>query len=286
MICVPWLLFYTIYLLILFFIEYLRKAARILTSITFAKWRILYFPVWVVIGLPYMLFLAIQDLGLVFRRVTDFQDTNEPDLYTIRLSQHELTSLNTIFNNIYKLATIYVERGVLHVNLKEMVYELGRLYSEQFSKEESQEDKDDTDSECSQREKSHKRHLHFNRNAYMFHRKYNTKNISIYSTVLQKFVTFDEKGANQDIDLPFLIEKIKNNLEESRVLSLVSFHKGHLESARRTILSEEKVETKQEFAEIKEMITELQFGMQQLFRGMTKMQGQKSNISSSSTSQI
>ena len=289
MVCLPWLVFFTFYLLVMTLMEYCRKAARIITSVRLSVWRTLYLPIWAIIGLPYLLILSLQDFCLVLHKVTDFQDTDDPELYTIRLSQEELSTLTSVFMKIYKLGLNYIDKEMYVVNIKEMVYELGRLYTQDFEirKDQTQSDEEsESEDEEGHERKKERRENHFNRNAYMFRRKYNTNHVGIFSTILQKFISFDETGTNQDIDIPFLLDKIKNNLEESRVLSLVSFHKAHLEGARRAMLSEEKVETKHELAEMKEMMIDLQTGMQQLFKGIARLEAKMSQNNSSGTSPL
>ena len=152
------------------------------------------------------------------------------------------------------------------------MYELSRNYHLDIVRTKDQAVEAHSDSDTDSENAS--LNIHFNRHKYMFDRKYNPENLIIYSTILQKFISCEDKPSCQadDIDLNFLLAKMKDNINPDKIHIIVAFDKASLEAARKVMLGDEENEVKNDIAEVKTKIDNLATEMISMARSLSRIE--------------
>ena len=284
---IPWLVFYTLYLLWIIIIRYLQTIGKICGQLTKSISYVFHLVGWIVLGVPFLLRLFIYDLIMIIKRILDFRDSEESELYMINLGESQRRELLKIFENIYEVATtLKNERKLNFISLPDMLFEISRVHSRKKKKEEETDNQSESSSEEDDTNKVP--NSIFNRNKYHFEKKYNTTSLSIYNIILSRFSEVDDNceiGQNrEEIDLNFLIDKFKPNLKIERIHYLVGFEKAKLEDARNEIIKEE-AEVIGEIAQLNSRMELMNKDIQSLAKLMIKLDSKFSKFAGGGSNQ-
>lgn len=268
---VPWLLYYLVYLLLAAVYRYAKYCLKSLAAVLTRPASALFFCVWVVVGPFFLLKLMVSDLCFLCKVILNFRDTTEEDdLYSIVLTAEEKERLVAAFQHISNVANhLLVKRKLQVVNLGELIYEISRTYPEEFSSSKEKKNDEEVGGEADGGQFDSADSVYFNKNKYLFDRKYNAQGTQLYNMLLKKFVSFEETGAvgamvSHEIDLKFVAEKCKNNVNPENIHILVAFEKSSLEQARKQMQTSDEGEMKAEINIIKEQVAQLTQSMSTL----------------------
>jgi hypothetical protein len=262
---IPWIIIYSVYLLWIAMLRFLNTLKLIVSQIPNSLMNVLHFVVWLAVGIPFLLKLWCHDVLLAMRRMTDFRNSSEAELYKISLDDEYRNNLLKVYRNIFEVAkTLKEKRKLAVISLRDMLFELSRGKLQDLHQggelkrdpiEELQRQETDFDEEHT------RSNAIFNKNKYHFERKYWPNSISIYTTILQRFCSSEEKFAKgkgrEEVDLGTLIEKLKPNLKPEQVHLLIAYDKPKLEQAWKDIFHEEETEIKSEISTINQKLDTL-----------------------------
>ena len=275
---VPWLILYTIYLLLIVCLRYLQGISKICSQIPSSVWNIWYLFVWILVGVPFLVKLCLMDIHLTMQRMLDFRDSTESELYTINLDTEYRKELLVVFQKIFQVANKLFSEKRKSISLKDMLFEVGSAYPKQFSTEDA-----NLNNMTDEDEVKGGTNAIFNKNKYHFERKYNTSNVSVFTTILQKFVSTDEKhgraGENEFVDIEFLLDKFRPNLKVEKIHMLIGFDKPKLENSRRELAQEEESEMKQDISQLNTKVDNIGKDIQALTKAIARLESkmQKKN---------
>ena len=252
---IPWLIFYTGYLIVLFFSRYIGTAAKIVLQLLSPKLtNVPLFFVWVAIGPFYLLYLFLCDIGLVAVRLFDLRQKAEVEMHMITFDEDERKDLCKLFTSIFDTSQYLMRhKQIKRIAVKQFVYELGRQGSVDAHDNLSiQSDSDSDDSGL----------IKVNANKFMVSKKYRVRGMQLVTSLVEKFVNKDDKiGTDgityEEIDLQFVVDKLRNNLVPEKVHLLIAFNKEHLEAAREEMIADEDKDSKNDIMAIRSRLDDL-----------------------------
>lgn len=269
---IPWFIYYTLYLSYKAIYMYLSNILQILSQLRHGFLALGYILVWLIAGIPFLLKLYFEDIFFMCKIMLSFADCDENDLLRIRLGTEDRENLVQIYEKIAKVGQGFMERGLTVVSLGEFIFEMKKqLPRPQY--DQSKEDRQDEG--------------RYNRNKFLFTRKYKLESLRLYKFILTKFISHDDRVSgvahkSQEVDLKFLLDKFRNNLNTRNITALISFDKSNLELARKEMQRGNEKELKSEVASIKSRVEEINKNMEILTRIVMKTaeyKGQKSEKS-------
>ena len=112
----PTMIYYSVMLLLLAVKQYAGIALRVLGGVKDSAVNIIFFFVWMFIGLPFQVKLYFQDVSLISSMMLDFRDAEDTDLYKIYIDQSQRLKLSAVYHKIYHLA-LRLKRSGTEVNM-------------------------------------------------------------------------------------------------------------------------------------------------------------------------
>lgn len=264
----PWGIFYFCYLSFQVVLTYLEFIGNSLAQISNSFSNIVLLLVWMIFGWLYLLVLACKDYGLVITRVFNMAYEKERDDLNPKFKDHQRKRFCKIFQIILEVAKKMLnEKKLRLINVNQLTYEITRHSSIDHK---SPTFSDENEIEVSGEEEETLKRLTTIKN-------YKTDTSETIRGLLQRFVNMEDKitaegVSQQQIDLMFLIAKIKANLTTDRVHLLVAFNKESLESARAEMLEDEGAETRNDLAEIKTRIDNMGQDISALMKSMARIE--------------
>lgn len=272
----PALLIYLAFLLLTVVRRYLGVFQLILVQSAKYKMKtFLYFFVWLLFGIPFLLKLFCEDLWLLISNLLNFRDAEEDDLFKINVTNEDMKTLSKVFRKIYKVAANIQKRGVKTISIGGFIYEIGKLYSGTFSrgKKEGEDLQDDAAPN-----KNRAEYL-LNKNNYLFRRKYiEEQGIKLYTAILKKYVNYDDKlassqNSNSEVDIDFIMDRLKLHMNSKRVLLLLSIDKFNFEKAMKVFQATQEIGIKGELTEINNKIDQLTKDLAIVFKYVMRSDG-------------
>lgn len=272
----PTVCYYFIYLMATVIRRYLGAFQLILIESPHSKLKApLYFFGWMLFGIPFLLKLFCEDLWLLLSNMLNFRDAEEDDLFKINVTSEDIKILSKVFRKIYKVAATIQKKGVKTISIGGFIYEVGKLYSGTFSngKKEPEEGKIDLPSNKNGAE------FLLNKNNYLFRRKYiDEQGIKLYPAILRKYVNYDDKlassqNSNSEVDIDFIMDRLKLHMNSKRVLLLLSIDKFNFEKAMKVFQATQEIGIKGELTEINHKIDQLTKDLATVFKHVMRTDG-------------
>lgn len=267
---IPWLLFYTAYLVLMYFFRYLGTAVKIVLQLKSAKLiNIPLFFAWIFGGPFFLMYLLFMDIFLVANRLFDLTQKTEVEMHMITFDEGERKYLCGVFMNIFETAQFLIRtKKIRHIPVRQFVYDLGRHGS--FEGQDNLSVQSDSDSEDSGL-------INVNSNKFMVSKKYRVKGIALVTNLVQKFVNKKDKVGTdgvtyEEIDLQFVVDKLKNNLVPEKIHLLIAFNKEHLETAREEMISEDDRDNRNDVRAIRSQLDDLTCNVAVLVKSMQRME--------------
>lgn len=268
-VAVPWILFYFVYLLLTSARRFLGILQLIVAQAGQSKARApLYFFVWLVFGIPFLLKLLCEDLWLVMSTMFNFRDTEEDDLFQVVITDDDAKALSKVFRKVYKVAATIQKRGIKTVSIGGFIYEIGKMHAGTFARSK----RDNEAGQGNPQDGNVQEQYLLNKNNYLFRRKYiDEQGIKLYTAILKKYVNYDDKLASSqntysEVDIDFLVDRLKLHMNSKRVLLLLSIDKFNFEKAMKVFQTTQELGLKGELTEINSKIEQLSKDLSAVFK--------------------
>lgn len=278
-VALPSTIYYLVYLLLLIIYSYFAALFNVVLIICKQPLKILYLPIWILVGPFFFLKLLIQDICFATGRMLEFKDVNDGHLFDIKLEDSEKVNLGAAFEMVYIVAVRLVKTEQLStISLNKFLWEIRQSFPDVFqTRGSANADPDETEASIELNETLLNDQIP-NRMKHLFKCKYDINaGKKLFRTLLKKFVSYSERvssknASSMEIDLIFLIEKCKNNLGADSIQVLVSFDKLNIELALKEMRAGEKEAVlKKEVNAIKSKLDNLGRDIKNLAKFMGKM---------------
>ena len=250
---IPVVLIKNVYLLVLILKRYFDVVLVILLGVSMRPITWLYLPLWLALG-PFLLVkLWIMDNCTMFKILLTFRDTGHIDILNLNLTSEEKDKLVHIFDNIQRVAKyLAIKKRVKKVTLNNFLFELG-IYSKDNALNKLKEGDAVSLDDDKKAKKASTPSVRF---TSLYKVRYNMDPRKLYPIILKKYVSTTEKGkisqksTKDELDLLFLLQKLRNKVNDDDIHKLVSFDRPALETAR---LMMHNVEESNVYSEIKNL---------------------------------
>ena len=243
---IPRLMYLVVRLLFIIFYRYFEVLFKLLSRICIRYKNIYYSIIWTIIGPIHLTVLSIQDIMLFARVCLNCEDTPHEDIHSISLDEADRSYLLDIHTKIFKTAqkivashsnnkdnsgkcVVHMNRLLFDISINDKTLSIFENKAGMGHQEKTGEDrKTETKGEESRV---------YNMNRHVYDSKYMMKDQSrLYRLVLKKYIAHEDRVSNHnrnsmDINLVFMIEKMKHNLRLEKMHLLIPFDRANTERA-------------------------------------------------------